>query len=79
VSTALRVNDQPMATGSKTRLTLELETGADPIRGSIEHADGSRRSFWGWLELSEALRRVATGADTQATRARPHTTTKEHP
>ena len=69
-----------MATESKTRITLELETGADPIRGSIiEHADGSRQPFWGWLELSEELRRVAAGPDAQARRPPPHTTTKEQP
>jgi len=48
-----------MSTASNTRITLELEAGADPIRGSIEHADGSRQRFWGWLELIEELRRVA--------------------
>ena len=48
-------------TASNTRITLELEPGADPIRGWIEHADGGRQPFWGWLELSEELRRVAAG------------------
>ena len=48
-----------MTSTSKPRITLELEAGGDPIRGSIEHADGSRKSFWGWLELSAELRRVA--------------------
>jgi hypothetical protein len=43
------------------RITLELEPGADPIRGWIEHAGGGRQPFWGWLELSEELRRVAAG------------------
>jgi hypothetical protein len=41
------------------RITLELAAGTDPIRGRIEHADGSLQPFWGWLELSEELRRVA--------------------
>jgi hypothetical protein len=44
---------------NNARITLELEAGADPIRGSIGHADGSRVCFWGWLELIEELRRVA--------------------
>jgi hypothetical protein len=79
VSTPPPVNDRPMATEDNPRLTLELETGADPIRGSIEHADGSRQSFWGWLELSQELRRVAGVAGPQATRPRPHTTAKEQP
>jgi hypothetical protein len=48
-----------MPAAINARITLELETGADPIRGSIEHADGSRHPFWGWLELSEELRRAA--------------------
>ena len=48
-----------MSTANTSRITLELEEGADPIRGSIEHPDGTRRRFWGWLELSEQLRRVA--------------------
>jgi hypothetical protein len=48
-----------MSTANNPRITLELEAGADPIRGSIEHADGSRQPFWRWLELSEQLHRVA--------------------
>jgi hypothetical protein len=48
-----------MSTASNRRITLELEARADPIRGSIEHADGSRQPFWGWLDLSEQLHRVA--------------------
>jgi len=48
-----------MPTASTARITLELEPGADPIRGLIEHPDGSRQPFWGWLELIEQLRRAA--------------------
>lgn len=48
-----------MPTANNSRITLELEAGADPIRGSIEHPDGSSQPFWGWLELMEELRRVA--------------------
>ena len=48
-----------MSTANNPRITLELEAGADPIRGLIEHPDGSRQPFWGWLELIEELRRVA--------------------
>ena len=48
-----------MSTPNASRMCVELETGADPIRGSIEHSDGSRQTFWGWLELIEALRRAA--------------------
>jgi hypothetical protein len=69
-----------MSTAGNPRITLELEAGADPIRGSIEQADGSRRRFWGWLELIEELRRVAADEpDTGAKRRQPHTTTEEQP
>ena len=48
-----------MSTASTSRITLEFEAGADPIRGAIERADGSRQPFWGWLELIEELRHAA--------------------
>lgn len=48
-----------MHIATNPRITVELEAGADPIRGSVEHADGRRQPFWGWLELIEELRRVA--------------------
>lgn len=48
-----------MANAHSSRITIELEAGADPIRGLIEQPDGSRKPFWGWLELMEDLRRVA--------------------
>jgi hypothetical protein len=79
VSHLAGVNDQGMTAASNSRITLELETGADPIRGSIEHADGSRQPFWGWLELSAELRRVAAQPEAQAERPQPPTTTKEQP
>ncbi len=73
------VNDQGMTAANNPRITLELETGADPIRGSIEHADGSRQPFWGWLELSAELRRVTAEPEARAERPQPNTTTKEQP
>jgi hypothetical protein len=48
------------ATTTHPRVVIELTAGADPIRGSLEHADGSRRPFWGWLELIDELRRIAS-------------------
>lgn len=52
----------PMPLEPNPRVTVELELGADPIRGSIEQVDGRRQRFWGWLELIEALRRLAADA-----------------
>ena len=44
------------------RVSLELEAGPDAIRGTLEHGDGTRERFWGWLELMAALERVTTTA-----------------
>nr|CEL19869.1 hypothetical protein [Kibdelosporangium sp. MJ126-NF4]CTQ97093.1 hypothetical protein [Kibdelosporangium sp. MJ126-NF4] len=33
---------------------------ADPIRGRVRRADGTERSFDGWLELVELLDRART-------------------
>ena len=57
-----------MPSSSTARITLELEAGADPIRGSIDHADGRRVCFWGWLELMEELRRAAAREPEQPSR-----------
>ena len=56
---SLRRDHRGMSIANTARMCVELETGADPIRGSIEQSDGSRQTFWGWLELIEALRRAA--------------------
>jgi hypothetical protein len=45
----------------KPRLIVELEPGADPIRGSIREPHGRSRPFWGWLELIDHVRRLALG------------------
>ena len=68
-----------MTAKDNPRITLELEPGADPIRGSIEHADGRRQPFWGWLELSAELRRATAQPDEHAERRQPPTTMKEQP
>jgi hypothetical protein len=57
-----------MSTAIRPRITLELVGGADPIQGCIEHVDGSRQPFWGWLELIEALQRVANATPTREAR-----------
>jgi hypothetical protein len=69
-----------MSSATNPRITLELVAGADPIQGSIEHADGSRQPFWGWLELIETLNRLAStkpGLDARAERGHPPTTEEE--
>lgn len=61
-----RLNDDGMSTSTISRITLEIEAGSDPIRGVLEHPDGSHEPFWGWLELMDQLRRVAAEKRTRA-------------
>ena len=70
-------HDRPTAAVNNMRIILELESGADPIRGSIEHNDGTRHCFWGWLELIEELRRAA--ADEPRRPSQPYTVTGTSP
>jgi hypothetical protein len=68
-----------MTTANCLYITLELDAGADPIRGSVEHADGSRRSFWGWLELMDELRAVAASQPTRPRQPTPERITPSAP
>ena len=65
------------AAPNTSRIILQLEAGADPIRGNIEHRDGTRQPFWGWLELIEELRRAA--ADEPRRPPQPYTVTGTSP
>ena len=44
-------------------LRLDLQPDTEPISGCIEHPDGSRRPFWGWLELIAELEDAAAEDD----------------
>jgi hypothetical protein len=55
-----------VATTSNPRITIELEPGADPIRGVVEFVDGRREPFWGWLELIDELQRLCAPPQMQA-------------
>ena len=63
-----------MPTAKNSRITLELEAGADPIRGHLQHPDGSCQPFWGWLELIEDLRRAAAAGHERPTSPNPANT-----
>jgi hypothetical protein len=58
------------------RVTLELDTDREAIRGTLEHDNGQREQFWGWLELMAALPRVTASRLTAAatTSRSPETT-----
>lgn len=43
------------ATPLTVSLRLDLQPEGIPISGCIEHADGTRRPFWSWLELMAEL------------------------
>ena len=45
------------------RVALEIEAGPGAIHGTLEHGDGTRRPFWGWLELMAALERATEQED----------------
>jgi hypothetical protein len=36
-------------------ITVDLEDGADPLRGTLETPDTQPRQFWGWLQLIQAI------------------------
>jgi len=44
------------------RVTLELDADPDALHGTLEHPDGTRERFWGWLDLMSALERGARAA-----------------
>jgi hypothetical protein len=47
---------------SKTvELLLRLTVDAQTVSGSLQGEDGHRLSFWGWLELMDALQRLVRG------------------
>jgi hypothetical protein len=57
---------RPMAqTPRSTTLRLDLQVGTDPIRGYIEHPDGRRHPFWGWLELIELVNQLGAPPDSE--------------
>jgi hypothetical protein len=48
------------ASGQARRVNLELQVEPGAIHGTLEHRDGTRERFWGWLELMSALERVTS-------------------
>jgi hypothetical protein len=58
VRAALRCDRRAMARPSIT-IVLELDESADSPAGSARLPDGTRRSFHGWLGLTEAIDSLA--------------------
>jgi hypothetical protein len=42
-------------------LTISVEVGSDPIRGTARVAGGEHREFWGWLDLAEIVQQITDG------------------
>jgi hypothetical protein len=55
----------------RRRVTLELDTDREAIDGTLEHDNGQRERFWGWLELMAALQRVTASRPTTAATTKP--------
>jgi hypothetical protein len=45
--------------GEAQQFTLELACDPQMVHGILEHENGTREPFWGWLELMAALERAA--------------------
>ena len=55
-----RVHDRRMSIPPPLRITLELQAGAEPLRGSLHKPGGQPRPFWGWLQLIQAIEDAIT-------------------
>jgi hypothetical protein len=49
-----------------THVLLAIETGSEPIEGSLAAAGEEPRAFHGWIELVEALERLRADAAAHA-------------
>jgi hypothetical protein len=56
--------------GARKRLTLDLDSEGEPIRGRIEEESGAARSFHGWLGLAAALGSVLSSRSPDRPRSR---------
>ncbi len=54
-----------MPSRQQLHITLDLESGADPLRGTLETSDVPSRAFWGWLQLIQAIEDAIRIPETQ--------------
>lgn len=57
--------------GKTAHLHLAIETGSEPIAGSLTPSDDEPRRFSGWIELVEAIEQIRSnnGASSEPARA----------
>ena len=52
--------------GKTAYLHLAIETGSEPIAGSLNGPDDQPRKFSGWIELVEAIEQIRSNSGTAA-------------
>jgi hypothetical protein len=52
--------------GKNAQLHLTIETGSEPIAGSLNGPDTEPRRFSGWIELVEAIERIRSSSGSEA-------------
>jgi hypothetical protein len=66
-----------MPSRQQLHITLDLEQGADPLRGTLQTRAGEAHEFWGWLQLiqriEDAIGSSASPEPTTQTAAEPQT------
>lgn len=55
-----------MSHQQRLRITVDLEDGTDPLRGTLETPDSQPRPFWGWLQLIQAIEDAITPGSQRA-------------
>jgi hypothetical protein len=78
VSWARAVDPRCMPDRQRLCITVDVEAGTDPLRGSLQTPDSRPRPFWGWLQLIQAIEdAIAPGrqVDAQPTVSRQDTQT----
>jgi hypothetical protein len=61
-----RSRDRHLVEPGRTRLTVELESQSEPIRGRISEPGGRAREFSGYMGLIEALERLRTSGELES-------------
>jgi hypothetical protein len=49
-----------MPSRQQLHITLDLEQGADPLRGTLQTHAGDSIEFWGWLQLIQRIEDAIT-------------------
>jgi hypothetical protein len=67
-----------MQAGRPKRITIELDSSEEPIRGSIDTPRDDVRRFVGWLELAQAIETVRVNGATGSGNEQPNQQAQGH-